>query len=279
MKKLLSILVVMVILVIGGLSAPVFALDTGVISVTAEVAQISVSVNPDTITYGLVPLATIGVQPSDNPTIFAFNTSNCFVDMQIKGAHTTDWTLDTAPGADTYVHYFGQPFFAPSYTPLGTDYNDLGTWESYSPGSIEMFLLQMDTPTSSSSFEMQATTVTVLVTYEEEGIKALLDANGPYTAGSANVTVTANVTDQDNSPVTGLTADKFSTAVFSGTPPNMTIILDPVLTTTWVENGGGIYTGTITDISTLLAGDYWASVNINDGLHFAGSGDGFDIVP
>ncbi len=276
MKKVLLILTAMVLLV-GGLAAPAFSASEGVINVTADVAQLSVTVAPNTVSYGLVPLNTTGVQPDGNPMIFAQNTGNCFVDMQIKGANTTDWALGETAAEDVYVHYWGYLFPTPTWTDMDTDYDDLGSWESYAPFTNEAFWLQMDTPTSSSSFGTQSTTVTVMVTYEEEGVRCILEAGGPYTEGSANITATANVTDQNNNPVTGLTGSNFSHMVFSGTFPNITPIFDPVFTAVWTENGGGIYTGEIGDISSLPAGEYFLAGSVNDGTHMAGMGDPFVI--
>ncbi len=277
MKKLLLILTVMVLLV-GGLSAPAFSNSVGVINVTADVAQLSVTVSPDTISYGLVPMNTTGVLP-DITMIFATNTGNCFVDMQIKGANTTDWALGETAGENIYVHYWGYYFPALTYTKMSTDYDDLCSWESYAPYTKELFFLMMDTPTSSSSYGTQETTVTVMVTYEEEGIRGILEAGGPYTAGTANITATANITDQDNNPVTGLTTESNFLAVnlFSGTPPDLTWLSDLTLTAEWTEVGGGIYTGEIGDISSLTAGDYFLWAHVNDGTHVTEMGDPFVI--
>ena len=276
MKRILTILA-LVVLVVGGLSIPAFSADTGVVSVTAEVAQLSVMVTPNNVSYGLVPLDTAGLNPIGNPAIFAINTGNTFVDMSICGADTTNWALSSSPDADKYVHYFGYPFFAPTYTPLSTSYQDLGPFSSYSPSSGELFTLQMDTPTTSSATGTQSTTVTVMVTMVTEGIRGILEADGPYTEGvDTTLTVTANVANQNGLPVTGIPLGNFSFVVFSGTFPNLTFV--PGLTAGWIENGGGIYTGSITNISTLPVGPYFVSINFNDGPHYGSVGDNFDII-
>ena len=275
MKRILTILA-LVVLVVGGLTVPAFSADTGVVSVTAEVAQVSVTVNPNSVNYGLVPLNTTGLKPVGNPAINVLNTGNCFVDMFIRGDDTTNWALNPSPDTDKYVHYFGYPFFAPIYTPLTKSDQDLGPFSSYSPFSGELFTLQMDTPTTSNFLGTQSTTVTVMVTMVTEGIRGILEADGPYTEGSTTLTVMANVTNQNGVPVLGLPLVNFSFVVFSGTFPNLTFV--PGLTASWVENGGGIYTGSITNISSLPVGPYFVSISVNDGPHHTSPGDTFDIT-
>jgi hypothetical protein len=276
MKRILIILAI-VVLVVGGLTVPAFSADTGVVNVTADIAQISVTVIPNSVSYGLVPLNTKGLKPIGDPFINAYNTGNCFVDMFIKGDDTTNWALSPSPDADKYVHYFGWPLFYLVYTPLSTSYQDLGTFSSYSPYSGELFRLQMDTPTTSSSMGTQSTTVTVMVTMVPEGIRTTtVEADGPYTQGSSTtLTVTANITDQNSNPVLGLPPANFSFIVLSGSPPNQTYV--PGLSAVWTENGGGTYTGSITDISTLPAGLYFVNFGVNDGSHSTSAGDFFDI--
>ena len=278
MKKLLIILA-LVVLVVGGLTVPAFAGSEGVVSVTADVAQISVTVNPNSINYGLVPLNTAGLKPVGDPRITAYNTGNCFVDMFIRGADTTNWALKNTPGVEEYVHYFGWPFLAPTYNPLNNSYQDLGIWASYSPGAADAFFLKMDTPTTSSATGTQSTTVTVMVTYEAEGIKGIVEADGPYIENvSTTLTMTANVTDQNGAPVLGIPPSNFILVVFSTATPNWTFV--PGLTATWNENGGGVYIGSIADISTLPAGPYFASIGVRDSTsHFAVAGDDFEIIP
>ena len=273
MKRILTILS-LVVLVVGGLSVPVFSADTGVVSVTAELSQVSVTVNPNSINYGLVPLYATGLKPVGDPVIFATNTGNCFVDMQIKGANTTNWALSSSPDVDKYVHYFGYPFFAPTYTPLSTGYQDLGPFSSYSPFMGELFKLQMDTPTTSSFVGTQSTTVTVMVTMVTNGLKVVLEAGGPYPQGGPSATLTATVTDQNGNPVAGISVGNFFTIIFPPGFPGTPLILPP---TTWVNNGGGSYTGTA-DISSLTTlGDYNVSVSTNNGTSTAVRGDTLTI--
>jgi len=272
MKKILTILA-LVVLVVGVLSVPAFSADTGVVTVTAEPAQVSVMVSPNSVNYGLVPLNTTGLKPVGDPGILALNTGNCFVDMLICGADTTNWDLSSSPDVDKYVHYFGMPFFAPTYTPLSYSYNDLGSFSSYGPGSGEQFKLKMDTPTTSAATATQSTTVTVMVTMVTEGLKVVLEAGGPYPPGGPSATLTATVTDQDGHSVAGIPIGNFITVVFPATPPGVPPIFLP---STWVDDGGGTYTGTA-DISTLDSEDYFAVVLVNNGSSSANGGDIFTI--
>jgi hypothetical protein len=276
MKRILTILS-LAVLVVGGLTVPAFAGNEGTVTVTADIAQVSVSVFPDSVSYGLVPMNTTNLTPIGDPWIWGGNTGNCFVDLFIKGADTTNWALDTEEpiqaGPDLYVHYFASPF----YTPLGVDYQDLGGFDSYAPGFGQYFKLQMDTPITSTHVETQSTTVTVMATYKDEGIWTTINANGPYIENvSTTLTVTANVTDQNGNPVLGLSGNFFF-HVYSFTPPTWMEV--PGLTASVVENEGGTYTCSITDISTLPDGQYWVTILVNEGSHFGGGGDNFDINP
>jgi hypothetical protein len=279
MKRVLAILA-LVALTVAGLSIPAFSADTGIVHVTAEVAQVSVTVNPNSVSYGLVPLNTTNISPIGDPRIIAQNNGNCFVGMFIRGADTTDWALGTSPGEETYVHYFsrGKP---PLYYPLTHSNQKLSKFTSYGPGSPQFFSLKMDTPTTSTATGTQSTTVTVMVTFEAEGIRNTIDADGPYIENVSHIlTVTANVTDQNGNPVLGIPDGNFTSFVFSGIWPNTTIITDPVFTATWSETTTpGIYTGTITDIGTLPAGPYFVGIWVNDGSHFASAGGPFVINP
>ena len=261
-------------LVVGGLSVPAFSADTGVVTVTAEPAQVSVMVSPNSVNYGLVPLNTMDISPVSDPWIRAQNTGNCFVDMFIRGADTTNWALGTSPGDNTYVHKFSHGFPTPSYyTPLALSNQDLGVYSSYGTGSAEQFKLKMDTPTTSIATGTQSTTVTVMVTMVTEGLKVVLEAGGPYPPGGPSATLTATVTDQDGHTVSGLPIENFFAIAFPPGPPGTPAIFLP---STWVDDGGGTYTGTA-DISTLDSEDYFAVVLVNNGSSSANGGDTFTI--
>ena len=276
MKRFLLVLLV-TMLALGGLSVPAFSDTEGVVTVTAEQAQVSVSVFPDSVSYGIVSMGEEDLKPIDNPTIRAGNTGNWWADFQVRGADTTDWTLDTTPAEDTYVHYVGWgPPGSETYTELSTSNDDLGPFASYAPGSNQFFKLMMDTPTSSTSYATQETQVTVVVSMATEGITVILDADGPYTQGGGPATLTANVTDQDGTPVTGITLSNFMSFTWASDPP-----VGPPLevgTATWSEVGGGVYIGSL-PINTLTAGTYTAAAQTHDGTHLARGFDAFVIEP
>jgi hypothetical protein len=111
-----------------------------------------------------------------------------------------------------------------------------------------------------------------MVTMVTEGLKVILQAGGPYSLPGPAI-LTATVTDQDGHPVPGIPTGNFFTVVFPATPPGAPPIFLP---STWVNSGGGTYTGTM-DISTLTPGDYTAVVLVNDGSSTANGGDPFNI--
>jgi hypothetical protein len=271
MKRILTILA-LVVLVVGGLTIPAFSADTGVVQVTAEVAQVSVTVNPNSVSYGLVPLNTTNITPIGDPSILAQNVGNCFEDMFIRGADTTNWALSLtgAPGENIYVHKWGYGFPIPSYTPLYLSNQDLGPFNSYGPGAGEFFKLKMDTPTMSSFTGTQSTTVTVMVTMVTEGLKVVLEAGGPYPPGGPSATLTVTVTEQDGNPVAGIPLGGFFTFIFPPDFPVTPVIFPPA---TWVDNGDGSYTG-IADISSLTtSGTYNVSLSTSFNGKTAVGGD------
>ena len=287
MKRFLTVLVILVLLSSLGLAAvvPAFSADTGVVQVTAEPAQVSVSVNPDNVSYGVVDMGQTGLVPSGDPMIMAQNTGNWWASFQIKGADTNGgWILSDTATPDHYVHYFGpvpQPPLPPgtvSYTPLGsTGYGDLGG-VSYSPYQGVWFKLMMDTPTLSSATGTQTTTVTVMVTQEEEGLRLdLTTDNDTYEQGGGPVLMTANVTNQAGAPVSGLVNSLVGVNIEPYTPGTPPVIAHPI-TLTETDTGTGIYTGSL-DISSLTEGAYSVWISTSDGSHFVGGGRGFTITP
>ena len=285
MKRFLTVFLVLMLLLSLGLATviPAFSADTGVVQVTAEPAQVSVSVNPDNVSYGVVDMGQTGLVPGGDPVIEADNTGNWWASFQIKGADTTGgWILSDTATPEHYVHYFGPipqlPIFPPgtvTYTPLSsTVYQDLGG-VSYSPHLGVWFKLKMDTPTLSSATGTQTTTVTVMVTQEDEGlILDLTTDNDTYEQGGGPVLLSANVTNQDGVPVSGLT--NFAIIVMEGNPPTPGI--PPIAQTiTLIDAGGGIYTGSL-DISSLDAGIYTVAIYTDDGSYFTIGGRPIDIT-
>ncbi len=258
MKKLFLVLAVLVLL-IAGQALPVSAQEESV-SVTLQLAEVSISLSPGTVDYGIVQLGSTNNKPIDDPWIVAANTGTAWVEMSIKGDDTDDgggggWTLAGSAGVETYVHKFGVG--GVGYTPLSTSYDGLGSYVSIAPLAIIGFKLQMDGPTSSSSLAVQSTSVTVMATMVAEGITVIAELDEPsYPEGTPTALVTATVTNADDSPVTGLSASNFFMWI-GGNPA----------TITWEETApgsSGIYEGTL-DISGLSQGSYLTGVTVDDG--------------
>ncbi len=272
MKRLLLILGA-VVLVVGGLAVPAFAAEEGVVTVTVTVAVVSIMVEPDAISYGLVGLDTEGlkpVEPSVDPRIQAKNTGSSWVEFTIKGADTDNWTLGAVAAPETYVHYFGRgPTGNMTYTALDTDWQNLDGYVSNSPGCASGFGLMMDTPTSSAFYGAQTTAVTVMVTMVAQGNSLTLDADGPYTLGGGPAVLTANVTDNVSAPVTGIPSGNFRTFIPGMPGPQ------PV---TFTEAGSGIYSGNLT-ISALPSDNYTVRVFAWDtSMNRAVGGANFEIT-
>ena len=281
MKRLLSVLVILTLLSSLSLAAvvPAFSDTEGTVTVTIESATVSVVVIPSSVNYGVVGLGMTGVVPHGDPMIRVQNTGNWWASFQIRGDDTTGgWILSDAAEPDRYVHYFGQGAPTMVYSPLDVSYQGLGG-ASYSPGIGPFFKLKMDTPTSSNFMGTQSTTVTVMVTQENEGLQLILETDSDtYEQETGPALLSANVTNQSGTPVSSLTS--FLVVISQGDPPTPGIppvIVQPI-TLTETGTGTGTYTGTL-DISSLVAGIYTVGVHTNDGSHFAAGGHPITITP
>lgn len=164
MRKILSLLpICMWSIAVFGLSVQFTqAADTDAVSATVTVQNISLSVADGSVAYG-----TLAVNSSANTSTLAdaqtiTNDGNVTIDINIRGADTTAWTLAGAAGADAYIHRFCAATcgtFPTNYTALTTSYAELTTGIAAS-GTQELHL-GITTPTSSSSYTQQAADVTV----------------------------------------------------------------------------------------------------------------------
>lgn len=143
---------------------PVIAADTGAVTATVTVQNISLTVADGTVSYGIMPVSTtkstIVADLNDLQTVT--NNGNVTEDFNIKGQHTAAWTLGGAAGVDTYTHKFctatcGTP--PTNYTALTTNYATLGT--AIATSGTKTFDLQLGTPTSTATFTSQSVDVTV----------------------------------------------------------------------------------------------------------------------
>ncbi len=139
------------------------AADEATVTATVTVQNISVSVSDGTVPYG-----TLGLDSTENTcdlpdTQTATNDGNVTEDFNIRGQNSTDgWTLAATAGSDQYVHNF----FASS------DSCGDGTGTALTTSSTELtsgvavdgtydFDLEVNTPTSTSSYDEQSIDVTV----------------------------------------------------------------------------------------------------------------------
>ncbi|KKR05981.1 MAG: hypothetical protein UT34_C0001G0021 [candidate division WS6 bacterium GW2011_GWF2_39_15] len=142
----------------------VLAADTATVAATVTVQNISVTVSDGTVAYGTLAVnttkSTIAADLNDLQT--ATNNGNITEDFNIRGQNSTAWTLGATAAADQYIHRFctatcGTP--PTNYTALTTSYQTLGT--AVATSGTKTFDLQINTPTSSSSFASQAVDVIV----------------------------------------------------------------------------------------------------------------------
>lgn len=142
----------------------VAAADTGTVTATVTVQNVSITVSDGTVAYGtLATSSNKGTHSGDlNQSQTATNNGNVTEDFNIKGQNSTAWTLAGSAGADQYSHKFctsscGTP--PTNYTALTTDYATLASDVTAAGG--QAFDLYISTPTSTSSFDQQSVDVTV----------------------------------------------------------------------------------------------------------------------
>jgi len=143
----------------------VMASDTGTVSATVTVQNISVSVTDGSVAYltiaagGTQDTTTAGVNDSQTAT----NDGNITEKFNIKGANTTGcvWTLYATQDANKYFHKFCTTTCdtSPSWTALTTDYQTLAA--SIAKDGTQVFDLQIGVPTSSSCYTEATANVTV----------------------------------------------------------------------------------------------------------------------
>lgn len=162
--KTLHLLIAILSLVgFGFLSLPIQAASTATVTATVTVQNVSVSVSDGSVSYG-----TVGTSSSEDTTSggtndsqTATNNGNVTETLNISGADTTAWTLAGAVGADQYKHDFctSNCDSSPTWTALTTSYQTLNN--SVSASGTQVFDLRINTPSSSSSYTQQSTTVTI----------------------------------------------------------------------------------------------------------------------
>lgn len=158
MKIRVLALLALVVGVAVGLAGPVAADETATVTATVTPEQISVSVNPSTVDYGVVGLGTTDNVPS--PAYFtATNNGAVLEDFAIRGANTTDWALvTTAPESDEYRHWFSNDT---TYTALQVTVAEALEDSVAISGTVDVYL-KLDTPEFTTTFDQQSAAVTVV---------------------------------------------------------------------------------------------------------------------
>lgn len=160
------------------IAKPALAADTGAVSATVTPKNISVSVSPTSVSYGILALSASDASRTTalSGTFTVSNDGNVTETFNIKGTNATGgggdttWTLNSSPaatgtvGANQYVHRYdeGASFTDGEAAALSTGYLLLksGIAASGTANSV----LQMNMPTSTTGNGLRTSTVTVQAT-------------------------------------------------------------------------------------------------------------------
>jgi hypothetical protein len=158
-KKLL--LVPVLVLSLGMLLQLTSNAEEKTVNATITPLVVSISVSPDTVTYG-TRSAGVGEVSSTPEKIAVTNTGTVTQNLQIKGANSTsnDWTLALSAGTDQFVHRFSTN--NSSYTDMTTDYKNL-QMGVISGGAIDLYL-RLVVPTVITKTAVQTLPVKILGT-------------------------------------------------------------------------------------------------------------------
>jgi len=141
--------------------------DEGTVGATVTPELVSVTVDTTSVAYGTVSLNIVDAIPLTDSVITPTNNGNVTVKLDIRGADSTTWTLSSsAVDANTFMHKFGL-----------WDGTNLGTLVALDPtayaaldasvapsNSGEDFKLRLSTPSSTTAYAEESTTVTILAT-------------------------------------------------------------------------------------------------------------------
>ncbi len=157
------------ILVVTGMlvSAVTFAAESGTVTATVTVQNISVAITDGDVQYGILPASngtnTTASALGDSQT--ADNDGNIAEDFNIIGTDFGGWTLEAAAGSDQYAHTFCTTTCDSS--PVWVEIQE-ASYASMAVGvastSNAIFDLKIDTPTISTVFTEQSVDVTVQAT-------------------------------------------------------------------------------------------------------------------
>ncbi len=159
MKKLILVSFLLVSIFVG-LRLPTAA-EEKTVSATITPLVVSISVSPDTVTYG-TRSAGVGEVTSNPEKISVTNTGTVAQNLQIKGSNSAsgDWTLALSAGTDQFVHRFSTN--NSSYTDMTTDYKNL-QMNVIAGGAIDLYL-RLVVPTVITKTNVQTLPVKILGT-------------------------------------------------------------------------------------------------------------------
>lgn len=162
MKLLKGVLVVSFVVSLL-FSTKVFAADTGQVSATVTVQNISLTVSDGEIEYGILAVSTTKATTALTDTQTITNNGNVSEKFSVKGTDSADWTLESAIGTDEYVHKFcaGTCSTPPTnYTALvEASYTTLAA--TVAPAGEQTLDLEISTPSTSTVFTSQSVNVSV----------------------------------------------------------------------------------------------------------------------
>jgi len=160
-KNILSIISIINLALIMILGPSVLASDTATVSATVTVQHISVSVSDGTIAYGTLAAGTSKSTCDLSDTQIVTNDGNVAETFNVMGSNSTNWTLGSSAGTDTYVHKFSSSTCPVTWggTALTTNYQTLAT--NVAPNATTTLNLQVTTPTATTYYTQQSFSVTV----------------------------------------------------------------------------------------------------------------------
>lgn len=164
MKKLVVTALSLVLVLPFIFASLTSAADTGTVTATVTLQNISVSItNNATFAYGTLAASSTKSTVELSSTITATNNGNIAEKFNISGANTTGcvWTLAGTIGADQYKHEFSTTGTFPG-TALTGSYQQLAA--SVASSGTQNFDLRISVPSSSSCYTEATAVVTVQAT-------------------------------------------------------------------------------------------------------------------
>jgi hypothetical protein len=159
----LALLLATLASITGLLTLAANAENPATVTVTVTALNISVTVSPNSLTYGTRQVGVTDAIPS--PAFFTVtNNGNVNENFAIKGTDSTAWELADTAGLNQYAHRFAtssQGIFAS----INED-NGVNIVNGVVPtGNVDVYL-KMDLPTSTSATQPQNVNVSIIATQQ-----------------------------------------------------------------------------------------------------------------